>query len=260
MERYKAHQFIETNRMESKTNLAGRRKFLKRTASGLAISSLPAQSVWGACNASGISGGSRAINIVCKVPNIKGGYSHGTWDKFVVHREIDGSCIFLKANGKEKDDSNILHKFEKVFGTSGLSNEQLEEKCCLLTEFFKRITISVGVKDYIEGVQEFTIYDAFVDNLNGDRQPLAAMWLNVYFGLATTDSVYSDAHDIVSEFWTTTVVNEGPGKGQANISYYEKPGNMDDLIEDTYSYSGTGTFDNVFDYVSYDDCVSCRVV
>lgn len=42
-----------------------RRKFIKGTGVAAGVTLLPAKSVWGACNNSGVSGGSQALNTVC---------------------------------------------------------------------------------------------------------------------------------------------------------------------------------------------------
>lgn len=52
--------------MDSKTN-NGRRKFIKTTGAVAGVTIIPSKSVWGACNASGVSGGSQALENVCRV-------------------------------------------------------------------------------------------------------------------------------------------------------------------------------------------------
>ncbi len=62
-----------------------RRSFVKKVGTGALLTSLPAQSVWGACNASGVSGGSRVVDVTCdSPPTISiGGWSPGQWQKYV---------------------------------------------------------------------------------------------------------------------------------------------------------------------------------
>ncbi|MEC8965485.1 MAG: hypothetical protein VX894_09195 [Pseudomonadota bacterium] len=45
----------------------GRRKFIKTTGAVAGVTIIPSRSVWGACNASGVSGGSQALENVCRV-------------------------------------------------------------------------------------------------------------------------------------------------------------------------------------------------
>jgi hypothetical protein len=52
--------------VDSKTN-NGRRKFIKTTGAVAGVTIIPSKSVWGACNASGVSGGSQALENVCRV-------------------------------------------------------------------------------------------------------------------------------------------------------------------------------------------------
>jgi hypothetical protein len=50
---------------DHKTN--SRRKFIKATGAVAGVTIIPSKSVWGACNASGVSGGSQALENVCRV-------------------------------------------------------------------------------------------------------------------------------------------------------------------------------------------------
>ncbi|MEP2653385.1 MAG: hypothetical protein ABJH06_15495, partial [Paraglaciecola sp.] len=59
-----------------------RRSFIKKSAAGVVVTSLPAKSVWGACNASGISGGSGST-ATCELPILSNGRSPGSWSKFL---------------------------------------------------------------------------------------------------------------------------------------------------------------------------------
>ena len=44
-----------------------RRKFIKASGAIAGVTIIPSKSVWGACNASGVSGGSQALEEVCRV-------------------------------------------------------------------------------------------------------------------------------------------------------------------------------------------------
>ena len=52
---------MEDNKVNS------RRKFIKSSGAIAGITVIPSKSVWGACNASGVSGGSQALEDVCRV-------------------------------------------------------------------------------------------------------------------------------------------------------------------------------------------------
>ena len=66
---------MEDNKINS------RRKFIKTTGAIAGITVIPSKSVWGACNASGVSGGSQALEEVCgtnelnNLSNNSGGFS-----------------------------------------------------------------------------------------------------------------------------------------------------------------------------------------
>jgi len=88
-----------------------RRKFIKTTGAVAGITVLPSTSVWGACNASGISGGSKVINVTCSVPKITGGWSPGTWKKLT-----KSSACSSHRKAKNKIKKNLwLTPFELYF-------------------------------------------------------------------------------------------------------------------------------------------------
>lgn len=53
--------------MNNQSNNNSRRKFIKATGAVAGVTVIPSKSVWGACNASGVSGGSQALENVCRV-------------------------------------------------------------------------------------------------------------------------------------------------------------------------------------------------
>ena len=55
---------------------SSRRNFIKKSTIAAGVSMIPASNVWGACNVTGVSGGSQSIMTNCVVPHFTGGRSH----------------------------------------------------------------------------------------------------------------------------------------------------------------------------------------
>ena len=77
--------------------LSSRRKFLKKTSAGAIITTLPAQSVWGACTVSGaLSGGSKEVGECVYIP-LSGGRSPGFWRDLTTGSSLADAFPYLKA-------------------------------------------------------------------------------------------------------------------------------------------------------------------
>ena len=85
-----------------------RRSFLKKSATGAVLVSLPAQSVWGACSVSGAMSGNLSQNTDrhdCEEPNLPAGRSPGFWSQlYGGSNGINGG--FTRVKGGNKDWKN----------------------------------------------------------------------------------------------------------------------------------------------------------
>lgn len=181
-----------------------RRTFVKRVGAGAIFSSLPAQSVWGACNASGISGGSRVVEFTCTVPNVNGGWSPGTWQK-----------LTFKASGVSTDTSDTssttglqhaLHAIKKVFGDAGEATNMTRIRA--VAQFMRDTTVVLGDGLTVERI-EFNLEAVFDKSVTGGSlMDLAAMYLNAYYGLSNWDTTINPTADhIMEDFWGSTAVS-----------------------------------------------------
>ncbi|GGF65557.1 hypothetical protein [Alteromonas lipolytica] len=104
-------------------NNSSRRKFIKRTGAVAGVSIIPSKSVWGACNSSGVSGGSKDTSETCSVGFTEfGGRSGGSWDKFL--EEANPNTINSNYSLDERDDQG-LKKIHGMF--SNYSNHKWNE-------------------------------------------------------------------------------------------------------------------------------------
>ncbi|MFD3282864.1 hypothetical protein ACE41O_06990 [Alteromonas macleodii] len=173
-----------------------RRKFIKTTGAVAGITVLPSTSVWGACNASGISGGSKVINVTCSVPEITGGWSPGTWKKLTK----SSAC---SSHWKAKK------KIKKIFG-SHHSSSTLNSYVKGMAHFLSTTQVTFGDGSTVEQIS-FNIAEVFDKDDTGDsKMDLAAMYLNIYFGLADWDKILNSSAELLAEdFWGSMCVEHG---------------------------------------------------
>ncbi|RDV29211.1 hypothetical protein DXV75_01765 [Alteromonas aestuariivivens] len=206
----------------------GRRSFVKKVAVGTVVSSLPAQSVWGACNASGISGGSRVISLTCSLPDICGGWSPGSWQKFV-----NGS------GGRDTNGGLQSDKLTKLFTVPWPANDCVYDHYYdQLQAFFAATTLTLGDGGIIPKLQ-FNIAEVFSkDDTGNSKMDLSALYLNCYFGLATWDTLlYPTLDELMNAVWAGMCVNMGTRSSDGSYGY--PTGSFEGLTMESYL---TGTY------------------
>jgi len=180
----------ETNPQVSEVTKASvRRDFLKKSAIGIVVTSLPAQSVWGACNASGISGGSGSTT-TCELPPLTNGRSPGSWGKFI-----------------ESPPLGNVHrnKVKAMFATYSSSNDAtLNAKFCDLNNHIKSTTIVLSTGGGAIPYATLHLGDALANN--GGIWNLAAYYLNAEFGFYTIPPEFADADELIQHVWAALYV------------------------------------------------------
>lgn len=175
-------------KIDSSVNV--RRKFIKRASAGVVISSLPAKSVWGACNASGISGGSQSTDS-CELPVLSGGRSPGFWQRFTEY-----------FNGNFSDSS-----FTSVFTAYASASESVIDVAkCDMTSYLSATTVVLSDGSGSIPYAELNLYDAL--GANGGIWNLAAVYLNAKFGLYTIPLPFSNEQDLIEHIWGTLYVQQ----------------------------------------------------
>ena len=194
--------------MNNKTN-NGRRKFIKTTGTAAGITLMPSASVWGACNASGISGGSKAIGVTCTIPELSGGWSPGQWKK------LTNAAVCANR-------SHAVHCIKKIFGEPA-TDILLDQYINGMASFMASTTVTYGDGATVEKVQ-FNLAEVFDGVVTGDsKMDLAAMYLNVYFGLAGWNPTLNTTGTLVLEdFWGSLSVQHGT-ESPASSPRWSKP-------------------------------------
>lgn len=151
-----------TQRTENVETPSSRRKFIKKASVGALITTLPAQSVWGACTVSGALSGGSKVNNDCISPSFLVGMSPGFW----------------------KDPSNG-NRLASKFSYPTTDEKRAELLCDI--ELAKDVNVTFGT-----GAQQFTfnVRDALDKNLGaafeqGFMFNLAAVYLNMVYGFQT---------------------------------------------------------------------------
>lgn len=155
---------------------ASKRRFLKKTAVGAVIATLPAKSVWGACSVSGALSGNLSQNTDrhdCTIPSLYGGRSPGGWLNF----RDNIHSIFTKLGDIK---SQVGHK-SQTYKTA---------KTCYINAVEAVMAHTLPLPAELTTVNH-TVASALASNGSGSNNVffhLAAVYLNAYFGL------YGSAH------------------------------------------------------------------
>lgn len=172
-----------------------RRKFIKTTGAVAGITIIPTSSVWGACNATGISGGSKALDIVCEVPLIEGGWPPSTWEKLTKA----AACNDMRKAKK---------KIKTIFGDT--SDTLLESYIAGMAAFLATENVEFGDGFTCESISFNLAQVLDREDTGGGKRHLAAMYLNIYFGVAEWDETLNPSAALVLEdFWGSMCVEYG---------------------------------------------------
>ena len=150
----------KTSEIEN-TSVVKRRSFLKKSASGAVLVSLPAQSVWGACSVSGAMSGNLSQNTGrhdCPVPNLLAGKPTEWWQD-----------VYNNTN-----NANLISGFNSIISATQIECYRLEIKevmdgngIALATELFPS--------------PQTTLFTSLASGTPLETK-LAAVFLNSYFG------------------------------------------------------------------------------
>jgi hypothetical protein len=177
------------------TASSSRRKFLVKTSAGVVITTLPAHSVWGACNASGLSGGSRSAGVVCIIPDVSGGRSPGSWKMY-----ISAPNVNVQRN-----------KVREMFSMGqGASNTEKDVAICAVYNFIDSlspIVLSDGSGSIPSATLDIKTALETGGNYSNGIWNLAAYYLNAYFGFYGDISPFTSAEEMVQHVWSVLYIN-----------------------------------------------------
>ncbi|MEC9263386.1 MAG: hypothetical protein VYD53_18675, partial [Pseudomonadota bacterium] len=181
---------------QNQTSVTKRRQFIKKAGAGVAVSSLPMKSVWGACSVSGVmsgnlsqtGGGAGETCGTVVMPN--GGRSPGSW--------FQGNTWTPGSNGDSP--ASVFPQLNSGISSNDkcLLDARIEEMRTIVNQFIvdTHLTISESAAKYI--FDSDTFYSTSVsltDAIFGTGSPVAppnrksilrhtaTVYMNVYFGL-----------------------------------------------------------------------------
>lgn len=104
---------FEKTKEQDVTVVNKRRNFLKKSATGAVIASLPAKSVWGTCSVSGAMSGNlstSADNKTCTLPDLNNGCNPQKWRKCKDHCDD----MFVKLKRKKNRYGEYSHQYKNA--------------------------------------------------------------------------------------------------------------------------------------------------
>jgi hypothetical protein len=176
------------------TKTSVRRNFLKKSAIGLVATSMPAQSVWGACNASGISGGSTSTT-TCEMPAMtKSGAING--------RSPASWALFLTGT-----ESELRTKLKQMFSAySSGSDGAVDIKVCDLKSFISNASVKLSDGSGTIPYKKVNISEALVSGSDEDKV-MAAVYLNTRFRFYDLPPEFTNAREFAEHIWGVLNIN-----------------------------------------------------
>lgn len=164
------NEFDKTSEMDV-SSVNKRRSFLKKSATGVVIASLPAKSVWGACSVSGALSGNLSTNTDrhdCTI-NLDGGRSPGNW---------------MNYRQNIHDTFDVVAQAKRDYGNKSQTYKDIKN---LYRNAVKSVCSNVMVLPSELNPLSMTVEQGLGSNgYHGNLYfHLAAVYLNAYFGFYT---------------------------------------------------------------------------
>lgn len=164
------------NNKTNTTPISGtsRRNFIKKSSIAAGVSMIPASNVWGACNVTGVSGGSQSITTNCVVPNFVGGRFPDKWKQFV---QLTPSESDIQRVATILSDVNHNDKFS--------SSQQLKVEFYYpkLRAFINAQVIQIAGDGKLIANKIIQVGAAVADNSRPLEKHMACTYLNGLFGM-----------------------------------------------------------------------------
>ncbi len=181
----------KTSEIEN-TSVVKRRSFLKKSASGAVLVSLPAQSVWGACSVSGAMSGNLSQNTGrhdCPVPSLPPGKIRAWWQN--VYENIN--------------NNNPIDGFTSISGDT-------QRECYRVEIQYVMDNNNMALATELFPSPQITLFRSLADGTPLERK-LAAVFLNSYFGFygAQDERDLVKANALVNDILLYVILQENQG-------------------------------------------------
>ncbi|NVK54063.1 MAG: hypothetical protein HWE26_00495 [Alteromonadaceae bacterium] len=216
------------------TKQTSRREILKKSGAIAGVTIIPSRSVWGACNASGVSGGSQDAVESCSFrADELGGRSPGSWSKFLSEatKAPDWSDDL---DGRDKRGLNKIHGMFYYYNfpwnrkTNGYERLALKKLYDAVNHTIKTTTIDLGGDGVNVPTGQLNLASA-LSSSGGIAWQLASVYLNFKYGFVRLPASYMNAEEYMVNLWAV-----------ANVSYdsYSAFENDVDAQYEDHSMSG----------------------
>jgi hypothetical protein len=170
-----------------------KRFFIKKASAAAGIATLAPTSVWGACNASGVSGGSQNTNTSCAMPDYEEGRNPAFWAKWLKDHPTDSDKRIV--NWAVTDISSDDEKFNSHNAPNDywIGRQKRYYYYHKVADTIKKIQFNVKSmdKDGNETVATINVYQAITGSSSNSIQAhLAAVYLNRLFGYSKVTYEY----------------------------------------------------------------------
>lgn len=180
-----------------------RRSFIKKSSIAAGITIIPASNVWGACNVSGVSGGSQTVNTTCIVAAFSGGRSPNTWKKFVAHSPSQQDRNGIAAILSDVDEESLT--------ISGMRKTDFYYPSLKAFILSKTITIVGNGTNQIRN-KTINVGAAIANNSDPLEKHIACTYLNGLFGMNSGLSLEFTGFDgnnlFIEHIWGSAEVDE----------------------------------------------------
>jgi hypothetical protein len=170
-----------------------KRFFIKKASAAAGIATLAPTSVWGACNASGISGGSQDTNTSCAMPDYNEGRNPEFWKKWLKEHPTDSDKRIV--NWAVTDISSDTESFNSHNAPNNywVGRQKRYYYYHKVADTIKKLEFDVKSrdKDGNEIVSTINVYHAISSASSDSIQAhLAAVYLNRLFGFSKVTYEY----------------------------------------------------------------------
>lgn len=242
---------------QKQSSVAKRRQFIKKAGAGVAVTSLPMKSVWGACSVSGVMSGNLSQNgggtgDTCGTIEMPaGGRSPGSW--------FQGNTWTPGANGNAPAAIFPQLNVGVPSGNAGncLLDARIEEMRTIINQFAANthLVLSVDAAKYI--YDSDTVYNtspsiiAAIDGIGvpSNRQNIlrhtATVYMNVYFGLyngVTSPLNHSAAMEVAEIVMAALIQQKQSSSAEMTDAQLGYTDGHSQIIQSTFEYEFSDVF------------------
>ncbi|MDC8830350.1 hypothetical protein [Alteromonas gilva] len=194
------------------TQRSSRREILKKSGAIAGVTIIPSRSVWGACNASGVSGGSKdAIESCTFRANELGGRSPGSWSKFL-SEATEAPDPSDSPGGRDETGLNKIHGMfsnyyfpwnKKISDAERLALKKVYDS---INNTIRTTTVDLGGDGAIIPVGQLHLESA-LSNSGGIAWHLASVYLNFKYGFVRLPASYMSPAEYLVNLWAVAHVS-----------------------------------------------------